>query len=68
VPELKLDATTSEQLSAKVQEIETQLTSTNPGRNALHESLRTIRNVLEGCAGSLIASGLLFEIGKLLNS
>ena len=65
--ELNLDATKNEQLSARVQEIESQLASTNPSRNVLHESLRTIRNVLEGCAGSLIASGLLFEIGKLLN-
>ena len=65
--ELKLDATQHEQLRTTAQEIEMQVASTNPNRSVLHESLRTIRNVLEGCAGSLIASGLLFEIGKLLN-
>jgi hypothetical protein len=66
VSELKLDSTRDEQLRAKVREIETEAAAPNPNRNALHESLRTIRNLLEGCAGSLIASGLLFEIGKLL--
>ena len=65
-PELGLDASTTGKLDAEVQAIETQVASASPSRPALHESLRTIRNLLEGCAGSLIASGLLFEIGKLL--
>jgi hypothetical protein len=64
--ELKLDATRDEELRTTVQEIEIQVASTSPSLNALHESLRTVRNLVEGCAGSLIASGLLFEIGKLL--
>jgi hypothetical protein len=65
-PQLGLDASTTGKLDAEVQAIETQVASASPSRPALHESLRTIRNLLEGCAGSLIASGLLFEIGKLL--
>lgn len=64
--ELRLDASAKRILGAEVQSIETQVTSQNPNRPALHESLRTVRNLLEGCAGSLIASGLLFELGKLL--
>ena len=66
--ELRLDASAAVKLNTEVQEIETQVASPNPSRIMLEESLRTIRNVLEGCGGSLIASGLLFEIGKLLNS
>ena len=66
--ELKLDASAAAKLNTEVQEIETQVASPNPNRTVLGESLRTIRNVLEGCVGSVIASGLLFEIGKLLNS
>jgi hypothetical protein len=60
VAELKLDASAAMKLNTEVQQIETQVASANPDRTVLGESLRTIRNVLEGCAGSLIASGLLF--------
>lgn len=67
-PELGLDASATGKLDAQVHAIETQVASPNPNRTVLEESLRTIRNVLEGCVGSLIASGLLFEVGKLLNS
>ena len=64
--DLKLDVSATGKLNAEVQTIETQVASGRPDRAVLHESLHTIRNLLEGCAGSLIASGLLFEIGKLL--
>jgi hypothetical protein len=64
--DLKIDACRSEQLRIMVQKIQTEVGSTNPSGTALRETLRTLRNLLEGCASSLIASGLLFEIGKLL--
>jgi len=53
-------------LGAEVQTIETRLASPSPNRPELHESLRTVRNLLEGCAGNSIGSGLLFEVAKLL--
>lgn len=64
-PELKLDVSATGKLGAEMQTIETQVASGRPSRAVLHESLHSIRNLLEGCAGSLIASGLLFGIGKL---
>jgi hypothetical protein len=65
--ELRLDASAKGLLGAEIQIIETQVTSPSLNRQVVHESLHTIRNLLEGCAGSLIASGLFFELGKLLN-
>jgi hypothetical protein len=64
--ELRLNAQNGDQLQAEIQQVETQIASKNTSHNILHESLRTIRTLLEGCAGSLIASGLLFELAKLL--
>ena len=34
--------------------------------NIIKKSLSTIRNILEGTAGSLIASGLIYELDKLI--
>lgn len=64
--ELKLASRNDDQFRIEIRRLETQMASPNPIRNVVYESLRTIRNLLEGCAGSLIASSLLFEIGKLL--
>jgi hypothetical protein len=64
--ELKLSVSQEDNLKATVKNLETLVATANPERNALDESLRTVRNLLEGCAGSLIASGLLFEIAKLI--
>jgi hypothetical protein len=64
--ELKLGTTVNQQLQAEVSTIQTQLNSPQPNHFVLRESLRSIRNILEGCAGSLLASGLIFEINKLL--
>ncbi len=63
-PELKLSA--PNQLETEIQRVESEIATPNPNENVLRESLQTIRNIIEGCAGSLIASGLLYEIGKLL--
>jgi hypothetical protein len=63
--ELGLDPGSAERMKAEINTVTTQLGSGNPDRSILRESIHTIRNTIEGCAGSLIASGLLFEIGKL---
>ena len=62
--DLKLKAPS--QLEPEIQRVEVEIASPNPSENVLRESLQTIRNLIEGCASSLIASGLLHEIGKLL--
>ncbi len=52
------------QLEADAHTAEAQLASPHPKPLVIRECLRSIRNILEGMAGSLIASGLLLEIGK----
>ena len=64
--DLNLDAPNREQLRAEVDRVENQISSGRSDDGLLRESLRSIRAILEGCAGGLIASGLMFEIGKLL--
>jgi uncharacterized protein YpuA (DUF1002 family) len=44
-----------------------QIQNNNPDWGAIKQSLKTVRNVLEGVTGSLIVSGLVFEIGKFLS-
>jgi AbiTii len=66
IADLKLGMTETRQVQADVSTVETQLSSPRPNHVILRESLRSIRNILEGCAGSLLASGLVFEINKLL--
>ncbi len=41
--------------------------SENKNKNLIMNSLQTIKNVLEGVTGSLIASGMLYELGRFLN-
>lgn len=64
--DLKLGVTETRQVQAEVSTVETQLSSPRPSYVILRESLRSIRNILEGCAGSLLASQLIIEIGKFL--
>jgi len=64
--ELKLKKADLDQLQTEAQKMATELSAPLPDASLIRESLRTVRNVLEGCTGSIIASGLLFEIGKLL--
>ena len=47
---------------ADVETIESQLKSSRPKGTILHESLKSIRNILEGAAGSVLASDLLNQL------
>jgi len=47
------------ELQSEIKTIEAQITSSKPKSIILTESLKTIRNILEGVAGGFIASGLL---------
>jgi len=58
--------TETRQVQAEVSTVETQLSSPRPNHVILRESLWSIRNILEGCAGSLLASQLIIEMGKFL--
>jgi hypothetical protein len=46
--------------------IETQLSSLRPKVEIIKESLRSIRNIAEGAAGSMTASGIIAGVAKLL--
>jgi hypothetical protein len=63
---LDLSRAANDRLNAEAERVRETLASPSAGRTALTESLKSIRIVLEECAGSLLASGLLYELGKLL--
>jgi hypothetical protein len=53
-----------EELLSEMITVESQTKSPRPKQPIITESLKTIRNILEGASGSIIASGLLVEMGK----
>ncbi|CAK1746763.1 AbiTii domain-containing protein [Vibrio crassostreae] len=61
--QLEIDAPLKEELQAEVSTVEVQLNSPKPKPAIINESVKTIRNILEGISGSLIASGLLTVLG-----
>jgi len=64
--ELQLDKDNKNNLDTGISTIESQMSLEQPNQVIIKESLKSIKNILEGCAGSLIASGLLFEVTKLI--
>ncbi len=63
---LNLDDNLKEMLALQIKAVNAELASAQPKNNIIIESLCSIRNILEGIAGSLIASGIIYEIHKLL--
>ena len=66
LPDLDLNQDNKSEIGIDVQTIETQLKSKTPKRVIVEESLRSIRNVLEGATGSLLASGLLNQLMSIM--
>jgi hypothetical protein len=64
----ELTSSAREQLNIDVGTIEIQVSATHPKHAIIVESLRSIRSIFEGTTGSLIASGIIFEIAKLLGA
>lgn len=54
------------ELKAEIFTLEHQIASPKPKKVIINESLRSIRSVLEGIAGSVIATGLLAQIASLI--
>lgn len=52
-----------EEIQAQINTIEAQLQSNKPNRSIIIEGFKTIRNVLEGVSGSIVASGLIHHLG-----
>ncbi|MBC7944821.1 MAG: hypothetical protein H7X91_06090 [Burkholderiales bacterium] len=65
VDELPLSAELKAELLAEIQTLESQSNSPKPKESILRESLDSVRRILEGAAGSLVASGLLNQINAL---
>jgi hypothetical protein len=68
LPRLALAETPSQELAADLQTLESQAQSPNPKRGIVHEALLSVRAVLENAGGSLLAAGLLQQIGRLFGS
>jgi hypothetical protein len=66
LPKLQLDSDDREEAQAEVSTLEAQLSSSRPKSKVIEQSLKTLRNVLEGATGSILASELLQKIPLLL--
>ncbi|WP_176580974.1 hypothetical protein [Bacillus thuringiensis] len=66
--QLRLDEEKEKVLKAHIQTLDSQVTLDPPNKTILKESLSTIRNVLEGITGSLIASSLWENASHLLQN
>lgn len=65
ISNIELDNSSKRNIEKEIEKISKQLGSSKPKASVLRESMSTIRNVLEGVTGSLIASGLLHELSKI---
>jgi hypothetical protein len=68
IDELQLEHIIHEELMAELATMRSQMQSPKPKMPIIGESLRTIRNIVEGCTGSLIASGIIHQVGQILQS
>lgn len=60
-----IEGDTKAELLSEIRTLESQTDSPKPKTSILRESLISVRKILEGAAGNLMASGLLSQIGKL---
>lgn len=63
---LRLNSTEKDELCAEIATIEHQIASPKPKPVIVKESLNTVRSLLEGIAGSMIASGLLAQLSAIV--
>jgi hypothetical protein len=66
IAELKLDRDTQKEANSEIETIESQIRSPRPKSGIIKECLLTIRSILEGAAGNVIAGLLLQQIILLL--
>ena len=64
--DLSLSDADKEQLKEDIDTIEPQLRSANPKRFAIAQCLHSMRNILEGAAGSILAAGIVNEISEIM--
>jgi len=68
IDQLGLEQTEKDQLLADIQTVEPQLAAPKPSRVILRESLASMRTILEGAVGNIIASGLLAKLNLFLSA
>lgn len=68
VDSLKLQPDDKEELKADISTIDNQLSSPKPKKVIIFESLKSVRNIIEGTTGSLVATGLLAQLGAIITS
>jgi hypothetical protein len=56
----------SQELKEAIAMLEIQVNSAKPKNVIINESLHTVRNIIEGMTGSVIASGLIYQLGLFL--
>lgn len=66
LPELRLPPNTRAEVEAEIRTVEAQVGSPRPKRAIIHESMRTIRAVLEGAAGNAACAPLLGMIDRVM--
>jgi|WetSurMetagenome_2_1015567.scaffolds.fasta_scaffold247409_1 hypothetical protein len=66
IDKIGLGAVQQEKLIAEIGNVETQLAASKPNAPVIRESLRSVRSILEGMVGSIIASGLLYRLGLFM--
>jgi hypothetical protein len=60
-----IDQQGKQELQSEIQTLEAQAKSPKPKNSIIAESLSSVRRILEGATGNLVASGLLNQIGTL---
>lgn len=66
VNSLKLQQEHTQELQEAIATLEIQINSSKPKNIIINESLHTVRNILEGTTGSIVASGLIYKLGLFL--
>jgi len=62
-----LDANSRISIEPNIEDIKTEIKKTNPDNNKIKNCFQTIRNVLEGVAGNIIAAGILYYLKPLVS-
>ena len=66
IEQLGLSAEKQRELQAELDTIQAQLRSSAPKKSIVTECLRSMRNILEGAAGSVLASSLVSQVTALM--
>ncbi|EJM7847168.1 TPA: hypothetical protein NJ307_004499 [Vibrio parahaemolyticus] len=66
--QLDLNKDEQAEIEAEIVTIDSQLASPRPKKLVLGECLKSVRNIIEGTTGSLVATGLLAQLGAIIGS